>query len=236
MLILHLKNVPIFAQLQLEEALLRTDTRNICLINEGSPPAIVMGISSKSDELIDLEKLEKSPLPVIRRYSGGGTVVVDPNTLFVSFICNKSLVDFEPYPEPLMRWSAEIYKEVFELADFDLKENDYVIGQKKVGGNAQYLTKSRFVHHTTFLWDYQKQLMDLLLHPEKTPAYRLGREHGEFVTRLSMHLDSKEGCIARFKQILQKQFGAQEIEKSALESALEKPHRKSTSLLEFALS
>ena len=93
--ILHLKNVSIFEQLQLEEALLRADTRNVCIINEGSSPAIVMGISGKAEELIDLEKLEQNPIPVIKRYSGGGTVVVDPNTLFVSFICNKDLVDFE---------------------------------------------------------------------------------------------------------------------------------------------
>ena len=36
---------PILEQLQLEEALFRADQRNWCLLNSGSPPAIVMGIS-----------------------------------------------------------------------------------------------------------------------------------------------------------------------------------------------
>ena len=44
---------PIYDQLLLEEALLRSDTRNWCIISEGSPPAIVMGISGKKHELID---------------------------------------------------------------------------------------------------------------------------------------------------------------------------------------
>ena len=67
--ILHLKNFPIFRQLQIEEALLRLDKRNFCIINEGSPPAIVMGISGKPDELIDKTRLAQNPIPVIKRFS-----------------------------------------------------------------------------------------------------------------------------------------------------------------------
>lgn len=229
--ILHLNNVPIFEQLQLEEALLRADIRNVCIINEGSSPAVVMGISGKAEELIDLEKLEQNPIPVIKRYSGGGTVVVDPNTVFVSFICNKDLVDFEPFPEPLMRWSAGLYKQALPQIDFDLRENDYVIGPKKVGGNAQYLTKTRFVHHTTFLWDYEKSLMDLLRHPKKTPSYREGRSHGEFVTRLCEHLDQKEDFVSSFKAIMCSTYHAAEIALEELAPAIDLPHRKSTQLL-----
>ena len=53
---LHLLNLscfPIFQQLQIEEALLRADQRNWCIINTGSPPAIVMGISGKPGTCID---------------------------------------------------------------------------------------------------------------------------------------------------------------------------------------
>ncbi len=45
--LLQLQNMPILEQLRLEEALLRADDRNWILINRGSPPAIVMGISGK---------------------------------------------------------------------------------------------------------------------------------------------------------------------------------------------
>lgn len=44
--LLRLKGVPILRQLHLEEALLRADDANYCIINEGTPePAIVLGIS-----------------------------------------------------------------------------------------------------------------------------------------------------------------------------------------------
>ena len=34
MMLLHVQNMPILEQLELEEALLRTDERNFCIINE----------------------------------------------------------------------------------------------------------------------------------------------------------------------------------------------------------
>ena len=37
--LIHKKQLPILEQLFLEEALLRADTRNFCLINEGTAPA-----------------------------------------------------------------------------------------------------------------------------------------------------------------------------------------------------
>ena len=65
--LIHLKNVPIFEQLLLEEKLLRSDTRNFCIFNEGSSKAIVMGISGKVDELVDTEKAKALSSPLIKR-------------------------------------------------------------------------------------------------------------------------------------------------------------------------
>lgn len=231
MKILHLKNYPIFEQLQLEEALLRLDTCNYCIINEGSPPSIVMGISGKADELIDQKKLGQTPIPVIKRFSGGGTVVVDQETLFISFLCQKELHDFAPYPEPIMRWTEGIYKAAFKLPTFHLKENDYVIGERKCGGNAQYLRKDRWLHHSTFLWNYNKELMNLLLHPKKTPTYRQERNHEDFLTCLSEHLPSKNESIEAVKKILTNHYPVQEISLAEASSFLLQPHRQSTILI-----
>ena len=44
--LLRLRGYPILQQLRLEEALLRADKANWCIVNDGTPsPAIVMGIS-----------------------------------------------------------------------------------------------------------------------------------------------------------------------------------------------
>ncbi len=78
-----------------------------------------------------------------------------------------------------MAWTANIYDPVFNGIDknsssdnnnsnqskklFSLKENDYVFyDDKKIGGNAQTLTSGRWVHHTSFLWDFDPLNMGYL--------------------------------------------------------------------------
>jgi hypothetical protein len=47
--LLHLSRYPIYAQLRLEEALLRTSAASWCILNDGAAaPAIVMGISGRA--------------------------------------------------------------------------------------------------------------------------------------------------------------------------------------------
>ncbi|MBS0615145.1 MAG: lipoate--protein ligase family protein [Verrucomicrobia bacterium] len=197
--ILSYQGMPIAEQLKIEEELLRHDTQNICLINEGTPPTIVMGISGKAEELVDQTAAEKQGIPVIRRFSGGGTVIVDEETIFVTFIFNTDVHDFPAYPEPILRWAGNRYQDIFGI--ISLRENDFVIGEKKCGGNALYIRKNRWLLHTSFLWDYKPERMALLHHPKKTPTYRSGRNHEEFCTRLSTHFaHSKRKWLEAFEE------------------------------------
>lgn len=50
---------------------------------------------------------------------------------------------------------------------------DYTFGEQKFGGNAQAITKQRWLHHTSFLWDFDDSNMALLKHPSRVPKYRL---------------------------------------------------------------
>lgn len=206
--IIYLKNVPIFEQLLLEEKLLRKKEGNFCLFNTGSSPAAVMGISGKPLELFDTEKIKEKNTPVIKRFSGGGTVLIDENTLFVSFICNKNVFSFPSYPERIMQWSEDVYKKSFTLESFALKENDFVLGNLKCGGNAQYITKDRFIQHTSFLWDFCPKNMECLLHPPKTPLYRKGRSHKEFLCTLKEHFSSKEAFFQKITDHLHQEHNA----------------------------
>ena len=123
--------------------------------------------------------------------------MVDKDTLMVSCIFNadSALEEGVPcYPQHLMEWSGKTYASVFRrlfgeqvppnVGSFSLRENDYVLGEHKFGGNAQAISKDRFVHHTSLLWIYQHENMKLLQHPPKAPEYRKGREHTAFVCAL----------------------------------------------------
>lgn len=189
--LLRLEGVPILQQLHLEERLLRTSSDNWCIINDGTNrPSIVMGVSGKPKELLDTDAVLRDEIPVIRRFTGGGTVIVDQGTIFVTFICNKdAILGLQSYPQPIMSWSSLIYKNMFQgNGDFRLRENDYVLGNHKFGGNAQSITKNRWVHHTSFLWDYEVNNMDYLKMPKRVPEYRQARNHLEFICRMKDYI------------------------------------------------
>jgi lipoate-protein ligase A len=70
-------------------------------------------------------------IPVIRRFTGGGTVIVDKETIFVTLICNRDAVpSLKLYPQPIMSWTGTLYQEALcDFGKFHLRENGKVIFQ-----------------------------------------------------------------------------------------------------------
>ncbi len=231
--VLLLKNTPIYKQLEIEEALLRTDHQNWCILNQGSSKAIVLGISGKKEELIDLKTAKSQNVLLIKRFSGGGTVVVDEDTLFSSFIFQQETLDFPPYPEYILRWTAEFYKNALKIPKFSLVEHDYALGDKKCAGNAQYLKKDRWLHHTTFLYDFKPSNMELLLYPKKVPVYREGRSHLDFLCTLKEHLSNKKAFEERMISYLKGVFEVKFHTYESLLPILEKDYRKTLTTLDY---
>ena len=64
-------------------------------------------------------------------------------------------------------------------------KTDYAFGDFKFGGNAQALSKKRWLHHSSLLWSLDPlRMRQLLKQPARAPEYREGREHGSFLTSL----------------------------------------------------
>ncbi|XP_010425693.1 PREDICTED: putative lipoate-protein ligase A [Camelina sativa] len=193
--LVRLKGIPILEQLHLEERLLRTSSHNWCIVNDGTDvPTIVMGMSGKPAQLLELGPVMEDRIPVIKRFTGGGTVIVDKSTMFVSLICNKDDVpNVQPYPRSVMAWSGSLYGDVFNgINGFQLRENDYVFGDRKFGGNAQSIIRNRWIHHTSFLWDYNVRNMAYLKLPSRVPQYRLERDHTDFVCRMKDYIERSD--------------------------------------------
>lgn len=186
--LVRLDGWPILKQLRLEEALLRHDTRNWCLINAlPKPSTIVLGINGKPEKLLNEALVARDGVPLIRRFTGGGTVVVGQGTVVATLVANKTDMPCKPFAPSIMEWTGQVYGSIFAKLGVPLayKENDYVVGPLKVGGNAQAITKDRWLHHTSFLWDFDDADMAYLAMPEKRPQYRGDRDHTAFITRLN---------------------------------------------------
>lgn len=225
----HCEGLPIFKQLQLEEALLRTSSQNFCLVNTHLPEAVVLGISRKPERDLHVEHLKEDGIPIIRRYSGGGTVFLDADSLMVSWIINS------PTPSPsskdLLQWTQDIYAPIFPIG-FKITENDYTFLDKKIGGNAQYIQKYRWVHHTTFLWNMNpKKLARYLPTPEIQPSYRQNRSHDEFLTTIYELFDSREDFLSQLKQSAASKMVWEQGSIQTLTPMLSLPHRKATQIL-----
>lgn len=137
-----------------------------CLLNCGVPkPWIVLGLSGKPERLINVGVARERGLGAVRRFTGGGTVVVDHDTAFASLIMNRTDVGLPSTgplsPHAVMEWSMSVYGDVFnprrrsevrspsfvqatltcgshaQVPHFQLVENDYTFGDAKFGGNAQ---------------------------------------------------------------------------------------------------
>jgi lipoate-protein ligase A len=225
---IFLGNTPIFRQLQIEEALLRKEEASFCLVNYGAPLAIVMGISNQMSEVLNISTLLQKPIPLIRRCSGGGTVVINPDTLLISFIIDKRDLNIPLFPEKVHLWCTHLYKQAWQIPTFSYREHDYVIGNQKCGGNAQYFQKTRWLHHTSFLWDFDPDQMNYLALPSKRPSYRQDRPHETFLCRLKEHAVSIEHLLELLKRQLAEQF---ELRSFNLDTWVPKEHRQATEML-----
>mmetsp|Transcript_15545 Transcript_15545/g.22905 ORF Transcript_15545/g.22905 Transcript_15545/m.22905 type:complete len:330 (-) Transcript_15545:73-1062(-) len=228
--------------------------------------AIVLGIGGKPHELLDIDEVRKDGVLAVKRFSGGGTVVVDHDSLFTTFIGRTDgMPDVKPYPRELMAWSAdEIFGPVFgamkrdmhddsirkrgqrsmvvkgsscgvestgivettegdklvRVPNFSLRENDYILGERKMGGNAQSIVKGGWIHHTSFLYDYSHENMGYLTLPKKRPEYRGDRSHRDFLIKLKDYVDPLGGKKYFFDKVKEATDDAFEMEEVTLQEAL----------------
>lgn len=89
-------------------------------------------LNRKAEVMVNREAVHRQKVPVLRRFSGGGTVVVDKDTLFSSLIFSMDAVPgVQPFPSPLMTWSETVFKKVFrEEPTFALRENGAPVQSK----------------------------------------------------------------------------------------------------------
>lgn len=198
--------------LAIDEALL--DRGGSCLrFWELSDPTVVLGRSSRIDREVDLafcRSFSPRPMDVLRRCSGGLTIVGGPGCLMYSVVLSidqwPHLVKIDAaHDEVMSRVAAAAARQIEGVTIrgvCDLTVSDPRRGQMKCGGNALRVTRDAVLYHGTVLYDFDLDLISRCLkRPPRQPDYRGDRPHREFVCNVP--IDPRQ-----FELDLANQFGA----------------------------
>lgn len=138
--------------LAIEEYALRhlplDDSYLLFYINESS---IIIGKNQNTIEEINTDYVQENDIHVVRRLSGGGAVYHDLGNLNFSFITKddgQSFHNFRKFTEPVVQALNKLGVEC-ELTG----RNDIQVGERKISGNAQFITKGRMFSHGTLLFN-----------------------------------------------------------------------------------
>lgn len=178
----------------LDEALLRrieeSDGQPVLRLWELERHAVIVGRANRIERNVNVEACVKDGIPIVRRFSGGGTVLLGPGALVYSLFLkvqkSSHLANVDAATtmvlDRMLAPLRETMKDLERKGSSDLADNGM-----KVSGNSQRWLRSTFLHHGTLLYDFDvSRIGRYLTAPERQPDYRRDRDHTEFVTNLPL--------------------------------------------------
>jgi lipoate---protein ligase len=173
---------------------------------ESPLPFVVVGYANPAAREANLAVCQERGIPVLRRCSGGGTVVQGPGCLSYALTLR---IDQHPALASIPgtnRFVMEKHRQAFHtLLGTDVQvhgHTDLVIGNRKFSGNAQRRKRGSVLFHGTVLLSFDlASMQELLPMPSKQPLYRAQRSHSDFILNLGVSID----CV---KSALREAWGA----------------------------
>ncbi|MEK6613802.1 MAG: lipoate--protein ligase family protein [Candidatus Binatota bacterium] len=162
----------------------------------------VLGYSGKVNSELNLISCQDLCVPVLRRCSGGGTVLQGPGCLNYALILRipdrealKGITETNAFIMQRLKNALEpILGPGIEIQGF----SDLALGALKFSGNAQYRKRRFLLFHGTFLLRFDISLVEKLLPiPLRQPPYRQNRSHGDFLTNLNLPSDTIKQTLKR---------------------------------------
>jgi lipoate-protein ligase A len=186
---------------------------------EPTTPFVVLGYANHARREVNLEFCRHHGIPVLRRLSGGGTVLQGPGCLNYSLLLpideNGPLTSIPGTNHYVLRRHQEVLSRLLERKVRIEGQTDLAIDGLKCSGNAQRRRKRFLLYHGSFLLKLDLALMERALPmPSKQPDYRSARSHLDFLVNLplsssELKRDLAEAWQARGRPVVlpQKQIG-----------------------------
>jgi lipoate-protein ligase A len=157
---------------------------------EWPEPAVVLGSGGRLADDVDEAACTADRVPVLRRASGGGTVLLGPGCLCYSLVL---AYDRSPALREIPFSYAYILDRIADALAGVLPgieragTSDLAAWGRKFSGNAQQRKRAHLLHHGTLLYAFDLgRLGRYLRMPARQPEYRGRREHGDFLCNLPL--------------------------------------------------
>ncbi len=149
---------------------------------------VALGYTNRADVEANLPACEAAGVPVLRRVSGGGTVLQGPGCLnyaLIHPIAPGETLNVEATNKLVMETQCAAFEKLLGVAVAVAGHTDLATGGLKFSGNAQRRKARHFLFHGTILLDFDLDLVQRLLRPpSKEPDYRARRSHRDFIRNL----------------------------------------------------
>ena len=172
---------------------------------------VVVGYGNHVEKEVNVAACEAGGIPILRRCSGGGTVLQGPGCLNYSLVLkieeNGPLASITSANKFIMERTRGAVETEMGVRSSEMEDGrseggieirgctDLALGNNhksnitslKFSGNAQRRKKNFLLFHGTFLLSFDIALIDKFLRmPSKEPDYRKGRSHKDFLTNLDL--------------------------------------------------
>ncbi|MGA2788858.1 MAG: lipoate--protein ligase family protein [Verrucomicrobiota bacterium] len=152
---------------------------------------VVVGYANKVAAEVNVAACETRGIPVLRRCSGGGTVVQGSGclnyTLILQITPDGPLHNIGLANQFIMRQNRAALEPVVNRPVAARGHTDLTIGDRKFSGNSQRRRKHFLLFHGTFLLNFDLALVSKLLPmPSTQPDYREHRAHTDFLANLNV--------------------------------------------------
>jgi lipoate-protein ligase A len=152
--------------------------------------AVVLGAGCRLAEEVNEAACAADSVPILRRSSGGGTVLLGAGCLLYSLILryerDPALAEIRPsYRYILDRTGAALAEGIGHIEQAGV--SDLILDGRKFSGTSQQRKRNHLLHHGTLLYSFHLDLLSRYLPPPpRQPEYRAGRSHAEFVRNLPL--------------------------------------------------
>jgi len=163
---------------------------------------VVLGYSKSVGEDVHERACDARKIPILRRCSGGGTVLQGPGCLNYSLILRIGKAGPLSTITGTNSFIMQRHRDAIHgLLDKQVQiqgHTDLVIGGMKFSGNAQRRKNSYLLFHGTFLLHFDIALAQKVLAiPPRQPSYRGNRSHVDFMTNLNVDANTIKEILLR---------------------------------------